>query len=247
MSKIVSSSLKTIKIPTGIKNKIITKSTDSKIYPICDYTLNFDGCSKGNPGLAGIGIVIYNKGIEIHSACKFIGIKTNNQSEYSALIFGLEEAIKMEIDQISIFGDSQIVINQVNGIFKIKSDNLIELNKKANDLKKQFKYIEFNHVPREKNKRADELSNIALFNTNPTTTVEPNHTFTTTVNNSVDTKIHDLDEVFIEEDISDDMSEQTVSNNIPIISKPIKLINSFFPVIKTKSSISLPKIQPKTK
>ena len=75
MSKIVSSSLKTLKIPTGIKKKIITKTTDSKIYPICDYTLNFDGCSKGNPGLAGIGIVIYNKGIEIHSAYKFIGIK----------------------------------------------------------------------------------------------------------------------------------------------------------------------------
>ena len=243
MSKIVSSSLKTLKIPTGIKKKIITKTTDSKIYPICDYTLNFDGCSKGNPGLAGIGIVIYNKGIEIHSAYKFIGIKTNNQSEYSALIFGLQEAIKMEIDQISIFGDSQIVINQINGLFKIKSDNLLELNKEANELKKQFKYIEFNHVPREKNKRADELSNIALFNMYPTTTIEPNNT----VNNTVDTKIKDLDEVLIEEVIVDDMSEITVSNNIPMRGRPVKLINSFFPTIKTKSNIALPKIEPKTK
>lgn len=243
MSKIVSSSLKTLKIPTGIKKKIITKTTDSKIYPICDYTLNFDGCSKGNPGLAGIGIVIYNKGIEIHSAYKFIGIKTNNQSEYSALIFGLQEAIKMEIDQISIFGDSQIVINQINGLFKIKSDNLLELNKEANELKKQFKYIEFNHVPREKNKRADELSNIALFNMYPTTTIEPNNT----VNNTVDTKIKGLDEVLIEEVIVDDMSEITVSNNIPMRGRPVKLINSFFPTIKTKSNIALPKIEPKTK
>lgn len=243
MSKIVSSSLKTLKIPTGIKKKIITKPTDSKIYPICDYTLNFDGCSKGNPGLAGIGIVIYNKGIEIHSAYKFIGIKTNNQSEYSALIFGLQEAIKMEIDQISIFGDSQIVINQINGLFKIKSDNLLELNKEANELKKQFKYIEFNHVPREKNKRADELSNIALFNMYPTTTIEPNNT----VNNTVDTKIKGLDEVLIEEVLVDDMSEITVSNNIPIRGRPVKLINSFFPTIKTKSNIALPKIEPKTK
>ncbi len=243
MSKIVSSSLKTLKIPTGIKKKIITKSTDSKIYPICDYTLNFDGCSKGNPGLAGIGVVIYNKGIEIHSAYKFIGIKTNNQSEYSALIFGLQEAIKMEIDQISIFGDSQIVINQINGLFKIKSDNLLELNKEANELKKQFKYIEFNHVPREKNKRADELSNIALFNMYPTTTIEPNNT----VNNTVDTKIKGLDEVLIEEVIVDDMSEITVSNNIPMRGRPVKLINSFFPTIKTKSNIALPKIEPKTK
>ena len=243
MSKIVSSSLKTLKIPTGIKKKIITKPTDSKIYPICDYTLNFDGCSKGNPGLAGIGIVIYNKGIEIHSAYKFIGIKTNNQSEYSALIFGLQEAIKMEIDQISIFGDSQIVINQINGLFKIKSDNLLELNKEANELKKQFKYIEFNHVPREKNKRADELSNIALFNMYPTTTIEPNNI----VNNTVDTKIKGLDEVLIEEVIVDDMSEITVSNNIPMRGRPVKLINSFFPTIKTKSNIALPKIEPKTK
>jgi ribonuclease HI len=254
MSKMATGTLKAVKIPTGIKNKLITKPTYPKIYPTCDYTLNFDGCSKGNPGMAGIGIVIYKKGIEIHSACKFIGIKTNNQSEYSAVIFGLKEALKLEIEQISIFGDSQIVINQINGIYKIKSDKLMDLHKEAIELKKQFKYIDFNHVLREKNKRADELSNIALTNIYPTTTIEPNNIANTLIKELDDDFIKEvddgfikeLDEDFIEEIVLDDISEKTVSNNITTRSRPVKLINSFFPVIKFGNNV-LPKIDTKTK
>jgi len=246
MSKIATGTLKIVKIPTGIKKKLIENSTDSKIYPICDYTLNFDGCSKGNPGMAGIGIVIYKKGIEIHSACKFIGIKTNNQSEYSAVIFGMEEALKLEIEQISIFGDSQIVINQINGIYKIKSDKLMDLHKEANKLKIQFKYIDFNHVPREKNKRADELSNIALTNIFPTTTIEPNNKTNTLIKELDDNFIKEVNDDYIEEYILDDESEKTVSNNITTRSKPIKLINSFFPVIKFGNN-ALSKIDSKPK
>lgn len=254
MSKITTGTLKAVKIPTGIKKKLTPKPNYPKIYPTCDYTLNFDGCSKGNPGMAGIGIVIYKKGIEIHSACKFIGIKTNNQSEYSAVIFGMEEARKLEIEQISIFGDSQIVINQINGIYKIKSDNLMTLHKEAIELKKQFKYIDFNHVPREQNKRADDLSNIALTNIFPTTTIEPNNTVDTLISELDDDFIKEVDDDFIkeidedliEEIILDDVTEKTVSNNITTRSKPIKLINSFFPVIKFGNAC-LPKIDPKTK
>jgi len=137
---------------------------DAKIYPSSEYVLNFDGASKGNPGLSGAGMVIYKNGLEIWSSCKFIGYKTNNQAEYSGLIFGLKGALDLKITNLSVLGDSLLVINQVTGLYKVKSDSLLELHKEVIDLKSQFNFIEFNHVYRENNKRADELSNLALEN-----------------------------------------------------------------------------------
>lgn len=154
---------------TNINESKVIK--DAKIFPIASHTMNFDGCSKGNPGFAGIGAVIYNNGQEIWASCKFIGLKTNNNSEYSALIFGLKAALNMGIESLSVLGDSLLVINQLNGIYKVKSEDLMHLYEEAMQLKKQFKFIEFNHVYREKNKRADELSNIALLQMNDTNPV----------------------------------------------------------------------------
>jgi ribonuclease HI len=143
-------------------NKISKK--EAKIYPLSEYTLNFDGASKGNPGLSGAGMVIYKNNEEIWSSCKFIGYKTNNQAEYSALIFGLKGALTLGITSLSVLGDSLLVINQVNNIYKVNSACLHDLYKEAQSLKTQFDFIEFNHVYRENNKRADELSNLALEN-----------------------------------------------------------------------------------
>ena len=215
--------LKALRVPTGLKKKLLTKSNDAKIYPICEYTLNFDGCSKGNPGYAGIGIVIYKNGEEIHSASKFIGIKTNNQSEYAAVIFGLEEALRLNIPQISILGDSLLVINQINGVYKVKTEHLIELYQTAIELKDRFQYIEFNHVLRDQNKRADKLSNIALLQIAQL--------------ESTDTLIQDLDEDWLEEEKLDDMSEKTISrmrtySEQPPLIKKSGLIDSFFPKLK---------------
>lgn len=135
---------------------------EAKIFPSTKFTLNFDGASKGNPGLAGAGAVIYKNGEEIWSSRKFVGYKTNNQAEYLALILGLEGALTLGIKSLSVLGDSLLVINQVNGVYKVKSESLQELYKETQALKPQFDYIEFNHVYREYNKRADELSNLAL-------------------------------------------------------------------------------------
>ena len=138
-------------------------NTHPKIFPILEYVLYFDGCSKGNPGPSGIGAVIYKNKIEIWNSCKYIGDKrTNNEAEYSALIMGLEEAIKMDIKELSVCGDSLLVINQVNGIYKVKNQNLLVLYENVLLLKSKFIYIDFNHVYRNNNKRADELSNLAL-------------------------------------------------------------------------------------
>ena len=135
---------------------------EAKIHPYNEYTMNFDGASKGNPGLSGAGAVIYKNGVEVWSSCKFVGYKTNNQAEYSALILGLKGALDLGISNLSVLGDSLLVINQVNNIYKVKSVCLHELYKEAQNLKTEFNYIDFSHVYREFNKRADELSNLAL-------------------------------------------------------------------------------------
>lgn len=137
---------------------------DAKIYPSSEYILNFDGASKGNPGPSGAGAVIYKNREEIWSSHKFIGCKTNNQAEYSALILGLEGALKLEIKTLLVLGDSLLVINQVNGLYKVKSDFILPLHKEVLALKSKFDFIEFNHVYRDNNKRADELSNMAFEN-----------------------------------------------------------------------------------
>lgn len=128
-----------------------------------DYVLYFDGCSKGNPGPGGAGAVLYYKGEEIWGASKFVGIRaTNNTAEYGGLILGLQEAIIREISDLTVRGDSQLVIKQMRGEYKVKSDKLLELYTNAKTLCECFKNISYEHVYRDKNKRADELSNMAL-------------------------------------------------------------------------------------
>ena len=146
---------------------IVTNKTEncetSRIYPLTEFALYFDGCSKGNPGESGIGAVIYKNGVEYWANCEYIGNdKTNNEAEYRALIFGLELAISHKITKLSVCGDSLLVINQINNKYKVKHPNLYQLYKKVQLLKSEFTYIDFNHVYRKHNKRADQLSNIAL-------------------------------------------------------------------------------------
>lgn len=144
-------------------NLSMTVKYDSKIFPSCDYELYFDGCSKGNPGPAGIGAVLYKEKKEIWANFQYIGDNsTNNEAEYCALIMGLEYAIKLNIKILSVFGDSLLVIKQINGEFKVKNSKMIELHKRVLELKSKFDYIEFNHVYRNKNTRADELANLAI-------------------------------------------------------------------------------------
>jgi ribonuclease HI len=153
-----------IVIPVSLKyiSDISSPVNKIKIFPQYEYSMNFDGCSKGNPGPSGIGAVIFNNGQEIWASCQYIGTRTNNQSEYSALILGLKEALSRDIKHLYVFGDSQLVINQITNVYKVKNNLLQELYQEVQTLKTQFEYIEFNHVYREFNKRADALSNMAL-------------------------------------------------------------------------------------
>jgi ribonuclease HI len=140
-----------------------TLTNNTKIFPTCEYELYFDGCSKGNPGPSGIGAVLYKNREEIWGNCQYIGDKlTNNEAEYCALIIGLEQAISLNIKFLSVYGDSLVVINQVNGIYKVKKLTLIPLFNKIMSLKSKFEFVEFIHIYRDKNSRADSLANLAL-------------------------------------------------------------------------------------
>jgi len=125
------------------------------------YTLFFDGCSKGNPGRAGAGAVLYNaEGGEVFAVSVFVGhAATNNEAEYTGLILGLNEAVKRGINELHVCGDSQLVILQMQGKYKVNSAKLIPLHQHATSLASTLTTIDFKHVYRDSNKRADALSN----------------------------------------------------------------------------------------
>jgi len=122
-----------------------------------------DGGSRGNPGPSASGYVILDmedtilieKGV-------YLGITTNNQAEYLALKFALEDAHKIGAREIYVYMDSLLVINQMNGIFKVKNRDLWPIYESIKELSEQFKKIKFTHVPRELNKLADAQVNITL-------------------------------------------------------------------------------------
>ena len=127
------------------------------------YNLYFDGCSKGNPGKAGAGAVLYKDSKELFADSIFVGDKeTNNSAEYYGLIYGLQRCVELNIKEINVYGDSLLIINQMLGIYQVKSDNLINSYNYAKELASQFEKITFTHVLRNKNKRADQLSNEGL-------------------------------------------------------------------------------------
>jgi len=122
-----------------------------------------DGGSRGNPGNAGCGFVLLNEsGEEIFAGKKFIGIATNNVAEYQALILGLEKAEELGIPEISCFLDSELVVKQLNGEYKVKHKDMIPLFQTVKKLSPSFATIRFQHVRREENTRADELANEAM-------------------------------------------------------------------------------------
>ena len=127
------------------------------------YTLYFDGASRGNPGKASYGIVVFDeKGTEVMIDRGFIGIATNNVAEYCGLLRGLLICEKMGIKNLSVKGDSNLVIQHVTGKWKVRNENLKKIYKQIKEIDQKFKSISYEHVYRKFNKRADALANQAL-------------------------------------------------------------------------------------
>lgn len=119
-----------------------------------------DGASKGNPGDAGIGVVISDtQGSVLREIADYIGRQTNNVAEYAALIRGLRAAADLGATQVEIRTDSELLARQLTGVYKVKAANLKPLFDEAISLLRVFERVSISHVVRELNKRADELAN----------------------------------------------------------------------------------------
>ncbi len=126
-------------------------------------TLYADGGARGNPGPAGAGAYLEDgEGKPVARIYKYLGETTNNVAEYTALIFGLKEALRHKPKKIEIRMDSQLVVRQISGEYRVKEPTLIKLFEQAQSLLSQFSAFEIEHIPREKNKEADKLANLAI-------------------------------------------------------------------------------------
>lgn len=122
-----------------------------------------DGGSRGNPGPSASGFVIYDADDRtIVRSASYIGVTTNNQAEYISIRNALQYACKLSPKEVHAFMDSQLVINQLNGIYKVKNQDLWPIYKAVKDLSAKLPKITFSHVPRENNKVADALVNESL-------------------------------------------------------------------------------------
>jgi len=121
-----------------------------------------DGGARGNPGPAASGFVIYKGGEIIAREGKYLGVATNNQAEYNAILLGLEKAQNLKITELDCFLDSELVVKQLKLEYKVKNKDLAAIFLKAWNLSKKFKRIKFHHIPREKNKEADKVVNEIL-------------------------------------------------------------------------------------
>jgi ribonuclease HI len=122
-----------------------------------------DGASRGNPGPASLGAVVYDEaGRELHRVSRALGRATNNQAEYSAAIAALEAALGLGASEVELRMDSELVIRQLTGRYRVKNPGLIPLYKRILALRARFQRVTLVHVPRAQNRVADGLANEAL-------------------------------------------------------------------------------------
>lgn len=127
--------------------------------------INIDGACFGNPGPMGIGILIRKDGKTILEISEFLGNGTNNIAEYTAAVRALEEVTRIakKEEHILVRSDSELLVNQLKGFYKVKAPHLKELNRKVVALSQQLN-VKFEHVPREENEWADRLSKEGIEN-----------------------------------------------------------------------------------
>ena len=122
-----------------------------------------DGAARGNPGEAGCGAAICDEqGVVVEELSRYLGHATNNVAEYQALLIGLEALLKLGRKRVRVQSDSQLLVRQLNGEYRVKDEKLRKLFQRAINLLRQFESYRIVHVPREQNKIADRLANKAI-------------------------------------------------------------------------------------
>ncbi len=133
------------------------------------FTIHADGGARGNPGPAGAGAVVRDEfGVLVASVSKFLGHRTNNFAEYEAVISAFEELAKLvpaaerEITDVAVKMDSELVVKQMKGEYKVKHPVLKEQHARLGQVLAAFNHVSFTHVPRDQNSDADALANEAM-------------------------------------------------------------------------------------
>lgn len=126
-----------------------------------EVTIYTDGASRGNPGQAAIAYVIRGDGIFVEH-CDVIGRQTNNFAEYTAMVRALQRAAELGVKRLRLFSDSELMVRQMRGEYRVKNVDILSLYDQAQELLRRFQRVEFNHVAREQNSEADRLCNEAL-------------------------------------------------------------------------------------
>lgn len=125
--------------------------------------IHTDGVSRGNPGRAAIGAIIRDeKGGLVISISQSIGRATNNQAEYRAIIAALEEALPLDANEVELNSDSELVVKQVKGQYRVRKEDLRPLYQRVKQLQSSLKGFKIKHIPRQQNREADKLANAAL-------------------------------------------------------------------------------------
>ncbi len=127
-------------------------------------TIRTDGGSRGNPGPAGIGVVIENADTQevLEKHAEFLGKTTNNQAEYKAVILGLQRAVVLGAETVEVVADSELLIRQARGEYRVKNPDLGLRFAEMKALERKLKLVKYRHVRREFNKAADALANEAM-------------------------------------------------------------------------------------
>lgn len=128
-----------------------------------EWLLMVDGAARGNPGEAGCGAVIYDETGDVREEiCRYLGHATNNVAEYEALLLGLEGILRLGGKRLTVQSDSELLVRQVTGLYRVKNDKLKPLYEKALSLLRRLEAYRIIHVPREQNRLADRLANRAI-------------------------------------------------------------------------------------
>ena len=127
-----------------------------------ELTIYTDGASRNNPGESGAGVYILKDGEPYEQIARYLGTTTNNIAEYTAAIIGLEHAVKAGARMVRLFADSELMVKQINGQYKVKNEGLKPLHTKVKGLIALIGSVEVQYIPRAKNKEADALANKAI-------------------------------------------------------------------------------------
>jgi ribonuclease HI len=131
--------------------------------PLKELTIYTDGASRGNPGEAGAGVIIYDQqGTIVKKIKAALGTTTNNVAEYMALIIALKEAVRLKADALQLFSDSELMVRQLKGIYRVKDRKMQALAAEAKKLLSNFIRYDIVSVPRSQNSEADKLANQAI-------------------------------------------------------------------------------------